>query len=91
MTWFLGKDLNPKKVGERGQAETTCGFSKNVFSRERVKLWVLLLFNIIISYFFPGHIIKILFCSEDIDILILNINYSCHCFEFFYIFSLQKN
>ena len=37
MTWFLGKDLNPKKVGEGGQSETTCGFSKNVLSREKVK------------------------------------------------------
>ena len=46
--------------GGRGQFQPPCGFSKNVSSRERVKPWFLVNFNIIISHIFPKNFIKIL-------------------------------
>ena len=73
MTWFLGKDLNPKKVGERGQAETTCGFSKNVFSRERVKPCCFVTFdNSPFSWKFDWNSSS---RSQDVRIFFFDINY----------------
>ena len=38
---------------------TITDFSKNVSSRERVKPWFFVTFNIIISYIFPENVIEI--------------------------------
>ena len=45
--------FKPETVGE-GQFDLPCGFSKNVFSKERVKpCGVFFIFNIIIRHIFP--------------------------------------
>ena len=41
------------------QFEPPCGISKNVFSKERLKLWFFVAFNIIISRIFPENFIEI--------------------------------
>ena len=38
---------------------TSCGFSKNVSSQERVKPWFFVTFSIILSYIFPENFIEI--------------------------------
>ena len=43
-----------------------CGFSKIVFSRERVNLWFLVTFNIIISDIYPENFIEILHVVQKI-------------------------
>ena len=43
---------------EGGQFDPPCGFSKNLFSKERVKPWFFVTFNIIISYIFPENFIE---------------------------------
>ena len=42
-----------------GQFDPFCGFSKNIFSKEREKPWFFATFNIIIKYIFPGNFIEI--------------------------------
>ena len=39
--------------GWEGQFDPPCGFSKNVFSKDGVKSWFFVTFNIIISHIFP--------------------------------------
>ena len=46
--------LNPKTAGVGGGS----GFSKNVSSNERVKLWFSVTFNIILKHFFPENLIE---------------------------------
>ena len=36
-----------------------CGFPKNVSSKERIKPWLFVTFNIIISHIFPENFIEI--------------------------------
>ena len=48
-----------RMVGEGWQFGHTCGFPKNVTSKERVKPWFFVAFNIIISYIFPKNFIVI--------------------------------
>ena len=50
-----------KRLGGGGghQFDFTCGFSKNASSRERIRPWCFVTFNIIISQFFPENLIKI--------------------------------
>ena len=52
----LRKKLNPKKAGRGSIWSLTCGFSKNLSSRER---WFFVTFNIIISHIFPENFIEI--------------------------------
>ena len=49
--------LTLKRLG--GQFNSPCGFSKNVFSKERVKPCFFVTFNIIISHTFPENFIEI--------------------------------
>ena len=51
-----GLELTLKWLGMGGGV---CGFSKNVSSKERVKLWFFVTFNIIISHIFPENFIEI--------------------------------
>ena len=52
--------LTLKRLGERDQfGPPTCGFSKNVSSKERVKPWFFVTFNIITSHIFPEIFIEI--------------------------------
>ena len=50
-----------KLLGESGGQfdPPPCGFSKNVSSKERVKPWFSVTFNIIISHTFPENFIEI--------------------------------
>ena len=50
--------VNPKKAG-RCQFDLHCAFSKNAFSKEKVKPWFFVNFNIIISHIFPENFIEI--------------------------------
>ena len=50
--------LTLKRLG-RDQFDNSCGFSKNVSSRKRVKHWFCVTFNIIIGHIFPENFIKI--------------------------------
>ena len=72
-----------------------CGFSKNVSSKERVKSWFFVTFNIIISYIFPENFIEIAQRVQKIwrislSILAMFINFH-QFFGFFGISLLQKN
>ena len=63
------------------QFDPSCGFSKNVSSRERVKPWLFLTFNIIISHIFPENFIEIILAVQRIwrfspSILNIFINFS---------------
>ena len=49
--------LNPKTAGQI-DAPPFCGFSKNVSSKERVKPWLFVTSNIIISHIFPENFIE---------------------------------
>ena len=51
--------LNPKMAGGVGQYAHPCAFSKYVSSKERVKAWFFVTFNIIISHIFPENFIEI--------------------------------
>ena len=53
--------LNPKKAGEGVNLTplSTCKFSKNVSSKQRLKPCVFMTFNIIISYIFPENFIEL--------------------------------
>ena len=52
--------FQPKTAGEGGQFDRPhCGFSKNVSSKERVKLWFFMTFDIIIGHIFPENLIEI--------------------------------
>ena len=56
--WTLGY----KKICEKSLIcldDLPCAFSKNVSSKERVKPWFFVNFNIIISYIFPENFIEI--------------------------------
>ena len=44
----------------RNHFDPPCGFSKNVSSKERVKPWFFMTFNIIIRHTFPENFIEIL-------------------------------
>ena len=50
--------INPKTTGGKVNL-TPCGFSKNVSSKEMVKPWFFVTFNIIARYIFPGNFIEI--------------------------------
>ena len=52
---FLSNVFNPKNAG----LTTPCGFSKNVFSRKRVKGCFFVTFNNVISQIFPENFIKV--------------------------------
>ena len=63
------------------QFDPSCVFSKNVSSRERVKPWFFLTFNIIISHIFPENFIEIILAVQRIwrfspSILNIFINFS---------------
>ena len=49
---------NPKKAGLVNLIPPPCGFSKAAFSRERVKPWFFVTFNIIIRHIFPENFIE---------------------------------
>ena len=51
--------MNTENAGSRGSIEIPHGFSKNVFSRERIKLYFVLTFKVIISHIFPEKFIEI--------------------------------
>ena len=51
-------DLSLKRLGG-GQLDLSCSFFKNVFSRERMKPWFFVTFNIIIIHIFPENLIGI--------------------------------
>ena len=61
ITLDVGAAINPKRTsGVGGQFDLLpCGFSKNVSSKERVKRWFFVTFNIIIRHIFPENFIKI--------------------------------
>ena len=51
--------LNPKTVWGVSQLAILCGFSKNVFFRERVESWFFVTFNIIINDIFAENFIEV--------------------------------
>ena len=64
-TLEMSSFLNPKTAGGDGQfvnltpPPPVCGFLKNEFSKERVKPWFFVTFNIIIRDIFPDNFIEI--------------------------------
>ena len=91
--FFIKYSLIIKKLGGGGSIwPHLCGFSKNVFSRRRIKPCFFVTFNIIISYILTENFIEI---PHDIQktwrfsssILIIFTDFS----GFFYIFLLQRN
>ena len=52
------KDLTLKML-EQVNLTLHCGFSKNASSREKVKPWIFVTFNIIISNFLPENYIEV--------------------------------
>ena len=55
-------EFNPNTAGVReGQIDPPppCGFSKNVSSKDRVKPWFFVTFNIIMRHIFPENVIEI--------------------------------
>ena len=77
--------LYPKKAG--GQFDPCCGYSKIVFSGERVEPRFFVTFNIIISHIFHECFSGRL---EEMKIFSFNINYFHWFFRFFDIFLLQR-
>ena len=63
------KFITLKRLGRGGVNDTRCGFSKNVSSRERVKRWFFVTFNIIISHIFPENLSDFLTfpCYKEIN------------------------
>ena len=51
--------INSKTAGEGVNLTPSCGFSKNVSSKGRVKPWFFVTFNIIIRHVFPENFIEI--------------------------------
>ena len=53
--------VESRKWGGRGGDLTPlpCGFSKTVSSKDRVKYWFIVTFNIIINHIFPENLIEI--------------------------------
>ena len=51
--------LTLKRRRRGGQFNTPCGFSKNVFSKESLKPWFLVSFNVITRRTFPENFIEI--------------------------------
>ena len=83
--------LTLKRLGN-GQFEPLsplCGFSRNVFSRERVNLCFFGTFNIIISHTFPKNLIE--FSQVIQKILSFKINCFHHFLGIFGISLLQRN
>ena len=73
----------------------TCGISKNVSSKERVKPWFFVKFNIILKYIFPENLIEFSQAVQKIrqnskSILPILINFT-QLFGFFEIKLLQEN
>ena len=62
--------LTLKRLG--GQFDPPCGFAKNVSSKEQVKPWFFVTFNIIISYIFPENFIEITLVVQKISIIFLS-------------------
>ena len=63
-----------------------CGFSKTVFSRERLKPWIFVTFNVIIRHIFPKNVTEVLQVVKKIwrfSMLILTI--FIICLDFFVI------
>ena len=66
--WFFGLRIlqnevcTPKTAGKEGfyltHLSPLCGFSKNVSSKERVKPWFFVTFNIILRHIFPENFIE---------------------------------
>ena len=86
----VAERLNPKMAG-RGQTDPPpSSFSKSLSSKERVKPWFFVTFNIITSHIFPENVIEILQAVEKlwrISLSILAIFIDFHQFHgFFYIF-----
>ena len=62
---FLIMNLNPKVPGGNGGGGSnlpapSCGFSKNVSSKDRVEPWLFVTFNIILKHIFPENFIEFL-------------------------------
>ena len=55
----LKKQVDPRPILTLKQLTRPCGFSKNVFFKERIKPWFFVTFNIIISYILPEIFIEI--------------------------------
>ena len=69
-----------------------CGFSRIWFSKERVRSWIIVNFNIIISYIFPENFIEIHQVFQKISRYFSSVvAIFWHFFGFFNIFLLQKN
>ena len=62
-------------VGGKFDLLPPCDFSKNVSSRERVKLWVFVTINVIISHFFPENFIEIPQVVQGYEYFFINVNY----------------
>ena len=89
--------LSLKKMGRGWGAGcvnliSRCGFSKNVFSRERVNLCFFVTFNVIVSHIFHENF-NWSFSShlEDMKNFFFVVNYIYQVFGFFHILLLQKS
>ena len=51
--------MRPAKEVVKFIKQTIICFSKNVFSRDRLKPWFVVTFDIILSHIFPGNFIEI--------------------------------
>ena len=88
--------LNPGGGGRGGLNWLAhCGFSKNISSKQKVKPWFLMTFNIIISHVFPEnfidfpHVVQKIW-KNSLLMLAIFINFP-QFFEFFEITLLQRN
>ena len=67
--------FNPKTAEEGGVNLTPpCSFFKNVSSKERVKAWIFVAFNIIMSHIFPKNVTEIPHVVQKIRKISLSIS-----------------
>ena len=92
---FITLTLKQLKGREGVQFDIPCGFSKKVSSKGRVKPWLFVTFNIIISHIFPKIFIEIPQVVQKIWIISLSILAIFIDFHWFFGFSdislLQRN
>ena len=67
---------------------TPCGFSKNLFFREKVKPCCFVTFNIMVNHIFPENSIEI---TQVVQIFFFNINYFYQFLGYFDISLLKRN
>ena len=88
---YFRKDFNfsmltlKRREGERERSiwppPPFCGFSKNIFSKERVKSWFFVTFNIILRHIFPKNFIEFTQVVQKVWRNFLSISANFHQFS----------